>query len=823
MPPFTPGLPRHRWLAAIRLILCLTCTALYSTSSGRAAAEAAEEAKKAYHITAGDATETLKRFAQQSGREIVYPVEQVRGVQTRAVQGEFTAVEALTRMLAGTDLQLVQDKQTGALSVTRRAPAEKPGPAPDTPAATAAPPPEVLRLPDFAVNTVRDDSYVGREALSTTRTGVELLDLPQSVKVINRAMIDDINPGLVVDILKYVGGGQAGNINFADDRFTLRGFNSPADIGDFVDGFRAKLDSNTDTAIIERLEIIKGPSAIFVANGPVGGVINKITKSPVSYPLRTLRLQAGLFDANRAELDLGGPVTADGKLLYRFVLAGQDSNGWYDHTYTQRIILAPSLAYSFTPHTRLTFKYFYFDFRFSSYNGIPFDERTGRPLAIDPQSSFSEPKPLNWRKDIAHRFLAEFTHRLNHHAAVRLAGFHTHNNAGRVESVNGSSIPASFVNGTLIPRSTTAQDRDHYRTHFQGDLVFNFDTGPAGHRLLAGGELSNAPDEVRSYAGTSSPVDPFNLRVPGSVTVNWATPSGHTRSENRQQKLFALETLSLFNQRLQLSAGGSRVRAKTSSRNKLTGTTTPSVAVTETLLQYGVLFKATPGLSLFYGYNENFAPNFTATGSALPSQLGKQREVGLKADLPGGRLSATLSHFDIQQQNVPVLSFPQTTPPSFVLVPGQSSRGVDGDIAFKATDRLDFIATFAFLDAKARSQANSAAPVIVQPVNNVAETTLGLWTRYKVTTGTLKGLSVGLGISHLSKRAITTNNNATLYGYLPGFTVADLVLAYETRQFRYGVNIYNLFDKDYYAAVRNQSIIIPGAGTNLKASLTWKF
>ena len=129
----------------------------------------------------------------------------------------------------------------------------------------------------------------------------------------------------------------------------------------------------------------------------------------------------------------------------------------------------------------------------------------------------------------------------------------------------------------------------------------------------------------------------------------------------------------------------------------------------------------------------------------------------------------------------------------------------------------------AFLDAKARSQANSAAPVIVQPVNNVAETTLGLWTRYKVTTGTLKGLSVGLGISHLSKRAITTNNNATLYGYLPGFTVADLVLAYETRQFRYGVNIYNLFDKDYYAAVRNQSIIIPGAGTNLKASLTWKF
>lgn len=811
----TPAVVRR--LAGVGLALFMFCATLFPAAT----ATAADETRKEYNVAAGDATETLRRFAQQAGREIVYPAEQVRGVQTRAVRGEFTAVEALARMLEGTDLRLVQDEQTGALSVTRRAPADRPAP-PAAPRA-AAPQADVVELPTFSITSDRDDSYVGREALSTTRTGVELIDLPQSVKVINRTMIDDINPYLVVDILKYVGGGQAGNINFADDRFTMRGFNSPADIGDFVDGFRAKLDSNTDTAIIERLEIVKGPSAIFVANGPVGGVINKITKSPVSYQLRTLKLQAGTFDTNRAELDLGGPVTADGKLLYRLVVAGQDSDGWYDNTFTKRLILAPSLSYVFSPDTKLTFKYFYFDFDFSSYNGLPFDERTGQPLAVDPKSTFSEPDPLNWRKDIAHRYLAEFTHRFNDHVAMRLAGFHTHNNASRVESVNGSAIPRTFVNGSLVNRSTTAQDRDHWRTHVQGDLVFTFDTGAAGHRLLVGGELSDAPDEVRGFAGASSAVDPFNLTFPGTVTVNWAAPASHTRAENKQQKFFALETLSLLDQRLQLSVGASRVKAETSSRNKRTGTATAKLAVTEDLLQYGAVFKLSPRMSVFYGYNENFAPNFTSTGGVLPSQLGKQHEFGFKADFPESRFSASLSWFDIQQQNVPVLSFPQTNPPTFVLVPGQSSQGIDGDLAFKVTDSLDVVATFAFLDAEARSQANSAAPVITNPVNNVAETTFGLWTRYKFTAGGLKGLSIGLGLSHLSQRAITDNSNARVFGHLDGFTVADLVLGYETGAFRYALNVDNLLGEDYYAAVRNQSIIVPGSGTNVKASVTWKF
>lgn len=786
-------------------------------------------APKRFDLPRGDATATLPRFIEQSGEQVVYLVNNVRHVTTLPVRGEFEARAALDRMLAGTVLYAVQDERTHAFVINRTpsgqsAPARPATSSPrHTPAETLPADGSIIRLPSFTVESGRDVSYVGKQALSTTRTGVEILDLPQSVKVINRALIDDLNPSLVVDTLKYVGGGQAGNINFADDRFTLRGFNSPADIGDFVDGFRGKTDSNTDTAIIERLEIIKGPSAIFVANGPVGGVINKVIKGPVSYDLRSVKVQTGRWDGHRAEFDLGGPVSPDGKLLYRLVLAGQYSDGYYDETFSHRLIVAPSIAYEFNENSRVTLKYNHLLYRFSSYNGVPFDERTGRRLDLHPRAHFAERAPRNWRKDIVHRVFLEYTNRLNDALALRLAGFANYNNAARIESLNGHSIPPDFARGALVSRSTTAQDREHHRRQIQADLVANFDTGPIRHRLLIGGEWADAPDIVASFSGTSAPIDPYTHRYAAGVVANTATPANQTRTDHRQLKAFALDTFTFADGRFLLSAGVSRITARTSSRNVLTATASPRLSVTENLRQYGAVFKVTPEVSIFAGFNENFAPNFTAQGQVLPSQIGEQSEVGLKTDLLGGRLAMSIAYFDIKQENVPVLSFPQTTPPSFILVPGQTSEGWDADITWEATKNIDLIATYANLQARARSQAHSAAPVTFNPVNNVADEIWGLWFRYKVTDGPLKGFSTGIGLSHLSRRAITDNTNARVYGWLDPYTTTDVAITYDRGPFRYGLNIENLGAVAYDAAVRNQSIIIPGASTNVKASITWKF
>jgi len=106
-PSLIPTLLRRTRAAAVPLSLALLALT----------ASAADGTRKNYTLPSGDAAATLKAFSQQSGEQIVYPVESVRGVQTKPVTGDLTAREALQQMLAGTDLVVGQDAKTGALAV----------------------------------------------------------------------------------------------------------------------------------------------------------------------------------------------------------------------------------------------------------------------------------------------------------------------------------------------------------------------------------------------------------------------------------------------------------------------------------------------------------------------------------------------------------------------------------------------------------------------------------------------------------------------------------------------------------------------------------
>jgi outer membrane receptor protein involved in Fe transport len=95
------------------------CRAAFFTFALSAVLSGADTAKKNYNLPAGDAGEVLKAFTAQSGEQIVYPVEQMRGIKTKAVRGELSARAALEQMLTDTGLVIVQDEKTGALAVKR--------------------------------------------------------------------------------------------------------------------------------------------------------------------------------------------------------------------------------------------------------------------------------------------------------------------------------------------------------------------------------------------------------------------------------------------------------------------------------------------------------------------------------------------------------------------------------------------------------------------------------------------------------------------------------------------------------------------------------
>lgn len=89
-------------------------------------ASAAEtgEPRYAFDVPSGDAKPMLREFAAQAKREIVFAIESVDRIRTRAVKGEMTAQEAIDRMLVNTGLVAGQDPQTGAFAVRRKTPEE---------------------------------------------------------------------------------------------------------------------------------------------------------------------------------------------------------------------------------------------------------------------------------------------------------------------------------------------------------------------------------------------------------------------------------------------------------------------------------------------------------------------------------------------------------------------------------------------------------------------------------------------------------------------------------------------------------------------------
>jgi hypothetical protein len=76
--------------------------------------------KKTYSLPAEDASVSLRKFVEQSGEQIIYLENQIRGIKTNPVQGTLNVRDAIEQLVANTALMFVQDKETGALMIQRR-------------------------------------------------------------------------------------------------------------------------------------------------------------------------------------------------------------------------------------------------------------------------------------------------------------------------------------------------------------------------------------------------------------------------------------------------------------------------------------------------------------------------------------------------------------------------------------------------------------------------------------------------------------------------------------------------------------------------------
>lgn len=323
------------------------------------ALRATEAPTKPFEVPAGDAASTLKLFVEQSGEQIAYLVDTVRGVTTHPVSGNLAPRDALNRMVEGTPLIVVQDEKSGALTVNRAPPLPaRPAPAPPAKPTSAADAPkdsDVVELSPFEVKADKDHGYGALQSNSLTNFSMDLQKMPATAQVFTRSFIDDTASISIEDMLSTYSGTVGANPNnaaaaldLAGDRdggqgLGIRGLQAS---GIKRNGFIGMQNSartatgNTDSFDIERVELIEGPQSLLFGAVGGGGVINAVTKQAVfgsrfatiNYRFDNNGDKRGTFDFNIGgnKLAVRAAGVREKGATERFNLSNQaDFNGLY--------------------------------------------------------------------------------------------------------------------------------------------------------------------------------------------------------------------------------------------------------------------------------------------------------------------------------------------------------------------------------------------------------------------------------------------------------------------------------------------------------------
>ena len=650
--------------------------------------------------------------------------------------------------------------------------------------------------PELEINVTGSslrNSYRKPNVSSVTGTNTPIIETPFAVQVIPQAIIRDRQSRSVKDAISTVSGvTYNGDVQSrSGETYSIRGFSGVASLRD---GFRqfgtgeGQTQPVTEIANLEQIEVLKGPSSILYGAIEPGGLINLVSKKPLATPFYEVEAQGGSRGLISPRFDVSGPLTADGKVLYRVNGLYKSINSVRNLTQPdQKTFIAPTIAWKVGDKTDLNISAEYIDSNRPADFGLP---AVGTSVANVPRDRIiSEPsdRVTNQSLNIGYGLDHQFSDNWKLRNAFRYAS--------NQYAFNVVALPLGFDPATnTVNRSFATQEAQTKDYTLQTNLTGEFATGDVKHKLLVGADYVRREGRLFSSLGASTTLDLFNP-VFGAVKPNKADLPGFggTTTSGDSFGFFVQDQVDVV-KNLKLLAG---VRYDTLSQNI---TNIPGVAVqpgatslTASALtpRIGLLYQFNDRLSAYGSYSQSFAPNAgtRASGAALEPQRGKGYEIGVKSDLIDGKLFATLAYFDISKQNVPV-----TDPafPLFSILSGeQRSRGIEFDITGEPAPGLKLVASYAYTDAKVAADLD---PTLVgKKLFGVPEHAASFWATYELQQGQMKGLGFGAGLNFKGDRQGDLDNTFRLGSYL----TADAAIFYKKDDWRFALNFKNITDAKY--------------------------
>ncbi len=618
---------------------------------------------------------------------------------------------------------------------------------------------EVVRLMTYTVTADDESGYYSASALTGTRTQTALSDLAMTVNVVTSELMSDIGAIRLEDALIYTPG--VDRTSDFESNLVLRGFRETTPR---FNGVPTLNTSRWDSAMIDRVEVLKGPSAaLYGSTAAAGGFVNVITKKPQFKSQRSLTLTAGTMERYRASLDVTGPLAfgqGTAKFAYRVigVLQEGSNNGWRDFAGGERRVISPSLTWRPAQNTEVTLE-LYSD----RYNRV-MDVAT-MPVKLPDQSRlfFNELNPrfnINGPDSFDNYFLdAAFlyiTHQINAHLGVRTMSAYLNSEQDFLRR-QGFTEVANTPPGTLATFGLNRQlayDRMWHRVDTQWKS-----SAPGGKiNVLLGLQYSDDGTLQTNYQDTTEPR--FNLfnYTSNSFRFNPLSTYRETQRLNsyvRDWQSNGLISYSLFEERLMLFGNyARRLDSKSRSVNHFAGqtdATQPWQPVDDPDdYQFGATFKLTPRINIYGVIGSDIRLNSVNNeGVRLPNIVSKMKEVGLKLNM-GSRLNGSIALFDISMSNLARRDFSQPSQP-LTASGTEQTKGAEVELYVTPVDNLDVVFGYSYLDATLAS--NVERPDLVgTPLQNTPRNSVSFWSRYKFNRGAVAGLSVGLGLVYRGER-----------------------------------------------------------------------
>ncbi|MEH2273819.1 MAG: TonB-dependent siderophore receptor [Nostoc sp.] len=651
-----------------------------------------------------------------------------------------------------------------------------------------------------------------------TKTPTDLRDIPGTVQVIPRAVIDDLGARNLSDVVQAYGLTPSFNSSKITDNFTIRGF---LGFGNTLrNGLRDEANRSilgTDLSNVERVEILRGPASVLYGQLEAGGVVNIVTKQPLDTPYYALDFGVGSFNYYQPSIDFSGPLTSDKKLLYRLNADFENRDSFTDFSYSRRFQITPVITWRIGDNTTLTVEGEYYTRNTTLGYTLPAEGTIlPNPNGNIPLSRFVGEPDDELAERTTYRIGYDFKHRFNDNWSLQNT---LHTLFLRADQT------AAFISALNPDKRIATRSVQYYRNNIWDNYIMDtnvvgkFNTGSISHQLLLGFDLYRnyiINDDTGNTFYSLAPLDLFNP-VYGSDRGS-LTSGNRTFNKNDAVGVYAQDQISLTDN-LKLVLGGrfDYVDSKAISTNILTNlTTTTYQSDTAFTPRVGIVYQPIKPISLYASYSQSFTQNVGTdiNGSAFKPSHGTQYEVGVKADLLSDKLSATLALFDLTKDNVLTPNLQNTR---FNIQSGeQRGRGVEFTLTGEVLPGWNVIASYAYLDG--RVTEDNRYPV-GNRLQNAPEHTASLWTSYFVPKGSLKGWGVGLGLFYVSEKEGDLFNTFQL----PSYFLTNAALYYRKDNLDLSLNFKNLFDVEYFESSRGILDNVPGDPFTVELRARWKF